>query len=383
MLYTRKSDSTSPGPRTSIFIVRILGFALAALLALPARAQEEDPRIKRIGETVERLMKANRIPGTGLAVIVDGKIAWARGYGVAEAGTDRNVDPETLFQAASISKPVAATAALRFVADGKLKLDEDVNAKLASWKVPGNDLTAEKKVTLRRLLSHSAGLSVHGFPGYAEGAPAPTLTQVLDGKPPANTGPIRVTLVPGERFRYSGGGYCVMQQLLEDVGGKPFAKLMDERVLRPLEMKRSTYAQPLPKDRRANAATAHDREGRPYRGRWHTYPEQAAAGLWTTPTDLARFALAIRKAWKDGSGPLPQNLARQMLEPQAGDRIGLGLFLQGERFHHGGSNAGFRCLMQLLKEPGHGAVVMTNSDLGGRMFNELFKEIAREYAWSK
>lgn len=199
----------------------------------------------------------------------------------------------TLFQAGSISKPVAALAALRLVEQGKLSLDEDVNAKLVSWKVPGNEFTKEQKVTLRRLLTHSAGLTVHGFPGYAAGAQVPTLVQVLNGEKPANTPAIRVDTVPGRLWRYSGGGYTIMQQLLIDVTQKSFPELMRQLVLEPAGMKHSTYEQPLPPARAGEAATAHDANGQPVKGQFHTYPEMAAAGLWTTPTDLALLAIEL------------------------------------------------------------------------------------------
>src|ERR1043166_84851 len=188
-----------------------------------------------------------------------------------------------MFQAASISKHVAAMVALHLVDEGKLSLDEDVNRKLRSWKVPENEFTKTEKVTLRRLLNHSAGLTVHGFPGYEAGEAVPTLVEALDGKKPANTAPIRVDVVPGTIWRYSGGGYEVMQQLAIDVTGKPFQQLAQEIVLGPLGMTRSTFEQPLPKRLEGNAASGHGADGATIAGRWHTYPEMTAAGLWTTP----------------------------------------------------------------------------------------------------
>jgi CubicO group peptidase (beta-lactamase class C family) len=327
-----------------------------------------------------------KVPGISVAVINNGAIEWARGYGVAEAGTANAVTTETLFQAASISKPVAAMGVLRLVGEGKLDLDEDVNKKLASWKVPENEFTKEQKVTLRRLLSHSAGMTVHGFRGYAEGEPVPTLLQVLNGEKPANSAPVRVDVLPGSLWRYSGGGISVAQLLVTDVTGKSFPQFMQEAVLSKLAMAHSTYQQPLPKDLLAKAAAGHGDNGEVIKGKRHTYPEMAAAGLWTTASDLARFAIEIQKSKAGKSNKvLSAEMINQMLTIQSGD-YGLGLGIRGAgkalNFSHGGSNNGFRCMMFAYAETGQGAVVMTNGDAGGQLGNELLYSIAREYGWA-
>jgi CubicO group peptidase (beta-lactamase class C family) len=325
-----------------------------------------------------------KTPGVSVAVINGGAIEWARGYGVAETGGSTPVTPQTLFQAASLSKPVAALAALRLVEQGKLSLDQDVNERLTSWKVPENDFTKTEKVTLRRLLSHSAGLTVSGFPGYPAGFPAPALVQVLDGQKPANTAAIRADVVPGTIWRYSGGGYTVMQQLLMDVTGRPFPPLLADLVLRPIGMTDSTYEQPIPEARRAGAASGHLSTGGLLPSRYHTYPEMAAAGLWTTPTDLARFLIEIQQALQGRSKVLTAAMARQMVTVQRGS-YGLGLAIEGAgpsaTFGHGGSNAGFKCAMTASLEGGRGAVVMTNGDQGGRLASEILRAIAAEYDW--
>lgn len=329
-------------------------------------------------------MAALKVPGVSVAVINDGAIEWARGYGVAETGSSTPVTPNTLFQAASISKPVAAMAAMRLVQQGLLSLDEDVNAKLKTWKVPENDFTAKEKVTLRRLLSHTAGLTVSGFPGYAADAAVPSVVQILDGEKPANTGPIRVDVLPGSLWRYAGGGFTVMQLLLADVTGRPFPDLLAEMVLKPIGMKDSTYEQPLPDARRDAAAAAHRADGTLIPGRFHTYPEMAAAGLWTTPTDLARFLLEMQKALRGESALLTADTARRMLTVER-DGYGLGFGLQGAgaagTFGHGGSNAGFKCQMVAFRESGRGAVVMTNGDQGSRLAQEVLRAISAEYGW--
>ena len=330
-------------------------------------------------------MEAYSVPGVSVAVIRDFKIEWAKGYGVQDKETGSPVTPETVFQAASISKTVAAAAALACAEQGLLDLDEDINLKLKSWRVPENEFTAENKVTLRRILSHTAGLTVHGFPGYAAGKEVPTVIQVLDGEKPANTKPIRVDIEPGSRWRYSGGGYTVMQHLLTDVVGRPFPEILREMVLEPAGMIHSTYEQPLPEDRAGEAAHAHLRNGSAIKGRWHTYPEMAAAGLWTTPSDLCRFALAIMEAYQGRSdSPLSRETVRDMLTEIDG-RYGMGFSVRQDggslRFSHGGSNAGYKCFLVAWADSGEGAAVMTNGDLGASLFTELLASLAGEYGW--
>jgi CubicO group peptidase (beta-lactamase class C family) len=311
--------------------MNVLLLLFASLAALHGQDQQDvDARIRAIenrilppvvirGEPVQTATLAERmehhgVPSVSIAVINDGKIEWARAYGIADVEEGREVTVNTLFQAASISKPVAATAALKFVQDGRLDLDENVNRKLVSWKVPENEHTAVKPVTLRGLVTHSAGMTVHGFPGYARSNDIPTTQGVLDGE--GNTDPIRVDIEPGSRWRYSGGGYTVMQQLLADVAGKPFPQIMRETVLEPFGMSASTYEQPLPESRWADAATGYRSNGNPVEEKWHVYPEMAAAGLWTTPSDLARYAIQLQQAYAGrSSSVLSTQTARQMLTP--------------------------------------------------------------------
>jgi len=330
-------------------------------------------------------MAAYRVPGISIAVFRNFQVEWVKGYGVLSGEGSEPVTPRTLFQAASISKPVAATAALSLVQEGRLDLDEDINQKLKSWAVPENDFTSEKKVTLRRILSHTAGLTVHGFPGYARDRDIPTLVQILDGEKPANTAPIQVDITPGSLWRYSGGGYTVMQQLLIDVQGRPFPEILRERVLQPAGMVDSTYLQPLPESRFAQASNAHLRNGKLVKGGWHTYPEMAAAGLWTTPTDLCRFAMALIQAYHGRSQvPLSQDMVREMLtEVDSGYGLGFSITGEGEtlRFSHGGSNAGFKCSLIAWPHSGEGVAIMTNGDLGSPLMTEILHSLSREYGW--
>lgn len=335
--------------------------------------------------SVQELMKIYKVPGLSVAVIDNFKIAWARAYGVTEAGSNTPVTVHTLFQAGSISKPVAATGALYLVEHGKLSLDENVNDKLKSWQVPDNEFTKEQKVTLRRLLDHSAGLTVHGFPGYEVGAPIPTLLQIFNGEKPANTAPIRVDFVPGTKFRYSGGGITIEQQLIIDVTGEPFPQFMRETVFDKLGMSDSTYEQPLPPGRAVMAATASHTDGMVVPGKWHVYPEMAAAGLWTTPTDLGKFVIetALSKQGK-ANHVLSESMTRERLKPQI-ENVGLGFFLGGggnpAAFGHDGDDEGFQARLVMFSDSGKGVAMMANSDAGLTVADFLQESIAKEYGW--
>ena len=344
------------------------------------------------GQPLEPMKLADRMrffntPGVSIAFINDGRIEWARAYGVREAGSGEPVTTETLFQAGSISKPVTAIAALRLVEAGQLPLDEDVNRSLISWKVPENEFTRHEKVTLRRLLSHIAGVNVPSFIGYLADEPVPTLEQILDGVTPANTPPIRVEQVPGGEFRYSGGGYTIVQQLLIDRQRKPFPALMKELVIDPLQMEHSTFEQhPLPRRLANLAAIGHDYNGEPPPGKWRVLPEMAAAGMWTTPSDLARLVIELQRARTGQSTKLlSAATVNQMLTPESGD-LGLGFSLEGtgsgRRFSHGGSTLEFNSHLVAYVQTGQGVVIMTNSLRGERIIAELLRSIAREYAWS-
>jgi len=335
--------------------------------------------------TLAERMAFYKVPGVSMAFFDHGQIVWARGYGFADIASKRPITPDTLFQAASISKPVAALAALRLVLDGKLSLDEDVNAKLKTWKVPENAFTEKEKVTVRRILSHSAGLTVHGFPGYASDETLPTVVQILNGEKPANTEAIRVDVVPGTMWRYSGGGYVILQTLMSDVTGEPFPKIMHDLVLQPAGMTHSTYEQPLPKSRAGEVAIPYRANGEPVKGGPHTYPEMAPAGLWTTPSDLAKMAIEVQKEYAGQSSKiLSQPMARQMLTRQTG-AWGLGFALNQPDhallFGHGGANEGYRCDLEAYIDSSQGFAVMTNSDRGGDLYAEVLRAVAKEYGW--
>ena len=334
--------------------------------------------------TLADRMKELNVPGVSIAVLHNGKIEWARGFGVRSIGGSP-VDGETLFQAGSISKPLAAMACLRLVQEGKLALDTDVNTYLTSWRFPSDPVAAGKPITLRELLTHTGGTTVHGFPGYASTDPVPTLVQVLNGEKPANTPAIRSEAAPMARWNYSGGGYTIMQQTLIDVTHEPFPKLLHDSVLAPIGMKHSTYEQPLPEALRKNAATPYHGDGKPVEGGAHTYPEMAAAGLWTTPTDLAIYAIEVEQSLVGKANHvLSADMTRQMLTPGMG-HWGLGLEIGGSDadpyFSHGGANEGFRNNFAAYEKNGEGVFVMTSGDNGGQIADEVMHSVAHEYHW--
>ena len=377
VLVSCSADVQEPADPASVEIPQ----ASEILGALEPRA----PVAGQTGWSLEERMRHHRVAAVSLAVFDDYEIVWTTAFGMADAEAEIAATTETLFQAGSISKPVAATAVLAAAERGELDLDSPINSLLATWQLPDNEHTAEAPVTPRRLLSHTAGTTVHGFPGYAVDEEIPTLQQILDGEPPANTAAVRVDTKPGTIFRYSGGGSTIMQLAMTDLEGVSYPKLMRGAVLEPLGMTHSTYQQPLPPEWIERAAAGYHRDGRPVWGKRHVYPEMAAAGLWTTPTDLATFALDLQRSLRGDEGTL---LARQTVEemttPVLGES-GLGLFdieSEGARyFGHNGADEGFQALLVASREGGHGAAIMINSDNGIALALEILPAIARALDW--
>lgn len=316
-----------------------------------------------------------------LAVIRGGELAEARAWGLADVERALPATEATLFQAGSISKPVSCFAVLRLVARGELDLDRDVNEYLASWKVPPVD-GWQPRLTLRRLMSHTAATTVHGFPGYDRSGPIPTVRQVLDGAPPANTAAVRVDGLPGSMWRYSGGGTTIVQLVLEDTTRTAFPELLHELVLEPAGMATATFEQPLPESRVSDAATGYYEPGKPVPGGWHVYPEMAAAGLWCTPTDLCRFAIAYQAAVEGRPGALlPQELAQEALRPVPPGSYGLGPSVDEHRFGHGGSDEGFLSQLTAGLTGGYGCAVMGNSFRCAPLLVEATSAVAERDAW--
>ena len=337
--------------------------------------------------TLKQLMARFNVPGVSIAVIRDHQIHLAKGYGTADVESRAVVDTGTMFQAASMSKPVAAMAVMRAVQDRLFTLDDDINRILTSWTLDGGAFTKERPVTPRMLTSHTSGLGDgFGFPGYDPSKPVPTMLKILNGHKDSNVGVLFMERAPMTLMEYSGGGVTLMQQALIDARKRPFADIMRDEVLRPIGMNNSTFVQPLPPALDRNAARAHSTEGKSMGAKWHVYPEQAAAGLWTTPSDLARLVIEVQRSSTGQSNRvLSRASVQEMLTPVGvGDYavgFSIGQLGQGWYFSHGGANWGFRGTLLAHKTKGYGLVIMTNADQGGAVASELSRRIQLAYEW--
>jgi CubicO group peptidase (beta-lactamase class C family) len=366
-----------------LVLLSTLLLPIDAATAVEPSAIERDLVVTVQGEErragIDEALALLNIPSASFALIDEGRIAFANAYG-------KDATPATLYQAASLSKFVAAIGAMRLVEKGTLKLDEDVNDRLTSWKVPNNAFDATHKPTLRSLLSMTGGIGVPGFLGYEVGATLPTLTQILDGTPPANSPPVTVIAVPGSAYRYSGGGYEIAEALMQDATGKPFPRLMRELVLDPMGMTDSSFDQPPDAALAAKAASGHFGDGKELPGRWHLFPEHAAAGLWSTPTDLAKLLVQLAHTWQGFSSIfLHRQTLQEILTPQNGGPYGLGAAIAGDGaslvLMKRGQNIGYQGYLILYPATGQGMVVMTNSDNGSKLAEALIKRAAAAYDW--
>jgi CubicO group peptidase (beta-lactamase class C family) len=335
--------------------------------------------------TLEERMSKYKTRGVSIAVINDYKIEWAKGYGWADSAERRKVTPKTLFQAASISKSLSGVGLLRLVQDKKLDLHSDVNQYLTSWKFPYDSVSKGKKITLAHLLSHTAGLSVHGFPGYAVNDSLPTLTDILDGRKPANSEAIRSQFPPGEKFQYSGGGTTVAQLIAMDISKKPYDEFMWVNVLKPLSMNNSSYSMPPDGKRASYLATGYLNDGEEVEGKFHLYPELASASLWTSPSELCNYIIDTQLSLQGKSEKvLNQEMTKLRLTPNIDNNSALGVFIDSRDsaryFHHSGGNYGFTCHYVGSMEEGKGVVVMTNSD-NGAILEEIVNSVASVYQW--
>lgn len=334
--------------------------------------------------TIQERMKHYNVHGLSMAVVRNYQIEWAKAYGWADTAQHRPVTTETRFQAGSISKSLNAVGVLTLVQNKKIDPYTDINQYLTSWKFPYDSVSKGKKINTANLLSHTAGLSIHGFPGYAVGAAVPSLTQVLDGQKPANTQAVRSMFEPGLKFQYSGGGTTISQLMLMDVTQQPYDQFMWEQVLKPMGMTNSSYTQPPSAS--TLLATGYYPNGKEVKGNYHIYPEQAAAGLWTTPTDLCRYIIETQLAYAGKSSKvLSQKTTQLRLTPFVDNSAALGVFIvkKGTQtyFNHGGADAGFLSTYYGSLDNGNGVVVMVNSS-DGRILDEVVNSVAQVYGWS-
>ena len=336
--------------------------------------------------TLADAMKEHNVPAVSIAFFDNGSIQWKKTYGSTTSSNGAVIDDHTLFQAASISKPVSALGAMRLSQENNLDINEDLNIYLDEWKLQNSTFKNSDKATLKDILSHSGGITVSGFGGYDTGSQIPSLTQILNGEAPANSKPIIQDTTAGSLWRYSGGGFVILQKIMEDVSDIPFEEYMQLKVLTPMKMTSSTFAQYDPETNNKNIAIGHDGQGEPIRGKWKVHPEKAAAGLWTTPSDLALFAISIQKAYAgEKQSIVSESIAKKMLENQF-DGWGLGMDISNKdgilRMLHGGSNSGYRCQLVAEANLGQGVVIMTNGDGGETVIQDLLRSISSHYNWN-
>jgi len=331
-------------------------------------------------------MKHFNVQGLSIAVIKDYKVDFAKGYGFADTEKKIRVNDKTLFQAASISKSLNSLAILKLFKDRNLDLYADINTYLKSWKFPYDSISKGKKINMANLLSHTAGLNVHGFGGYEAGKPLPSVIQILNGESPANSEAVRSLFVPGTRQEYSGGGTTISQLVLTDITGQKYESYLMEQVLKPLGMLSSTFAQPPLGIKQELLSAGYDGDGKEVKGKYHIYPEQAAAGLWTNPRDLAKYIIETQRAYKGKSAKvIDEQTTKLRLSPYMNKNgAALGVFVEDydgtKYFGHGAGNAGFTGGYYGSFEGGNGLVIMVNSD-NGEIVQELINSISSVYGF--
>lgn len=381
-----------------VFLIALLLFS-STVFAQPNYSPETLEKIKEIennisgslllnGEqpaTIAERMAKYKVQGMSIAVIQDYKIAWAKGYGWADKADKKPVTTETLFEPGSISKSLNAVGILKLAQEKKIDLYTDINTYLSSWKFPYDTLSKGKKITLAQILSHHAGLSVHGFPGHNINGPIPTVLQVLDGQAPAVTPAVRSEFEPDLKFQYSGGGTTISQVLLTDVTGQSYETWMYENILKPIGMIHSTYAQPPAKDKQALCSSAYNRDGSPIKDKFHVYPEQAAAGLWMTPSDLCQYIIDMQLAYKGKpSKVLNAEMVKMHLTPYNNGPAAMGTFIDdrdgSKYFEHSAGNDGFCGHFFGSLDEGYGLVIFLNSE-DPKLIGEVINSVAKTYNW--
>lgn len=401
---TKKASTLALDSSRRLLLPLLIGTLLASQASLASAPRSEAARI-RVFETslrpavsvagqpeqrwtLQERMEHWKVPGVSVAVIRNGKVAWAKGYGVLQVGGKELVDTQTLFSVGSVSKVGAAAVTLRMVDAGKLDLDRDVNSYLNAWKVPANPYTIAHPVTLRGVMSHSAGLTVHGFADYQPNETLPTTVETLLGRAPAKNAKVEVIYTPGSRFQYSGGGTTVEQLAVEEATGGDFPSAARRYLFEPLGMKRSTYENPVPASL-GNIAKAHGWDGKPRalpRG-YEAMPEKAASGLWTTPSDYASMVIAFIQSYQGTGNFLSAPLAHQMMTEVGRSVFGLGPRLEGSgvsrRFSHGGANDSYMAWMEGHLATGNGVVIFTNATNGTELYTEARRAVALSEGWSQ
>lgn len=354
-------------------------------------AQQLRPRVW-IGDAQERYslderMAAYDVPGVAVAIIEDGEVVFASGFGVRQSGATDPVDADTVFSAGSVSKIATASLVLSLANAGALDLDAPVATQLESWSLPDYPGFDEDRVTLRTILSHTSGFNMHGFRDFQPGDDLPTTIETLEGQSPAVNDPLTLLFEPGNEYKYSGGGYTLAQQIVDDTDATAdFDTIANTHLLAPLGMTRSTFTNPLPPGH-GNIAMAHNRDGSPAalpRG-YETFPESAASGLWTSANDLARLVAALLASYRDEGGFLPRSLAQDMMTPVSPSEHGLGPRVEGRddvlMFHHGGVNDSYHAWIEGHLATGDGLVILTNGAGGNGLITEIRNGVSDAMHW--
>ncbi|MDI3321301.1 serine hydrolase domain-containing protein [Pinibacter soli] len=394
-----------PKKKTSVTVILYCAGMLISFVGIaqnrnPVYNEEIENRIKQVENnlsgqvhiqdsvntcSLQQRMKDNGIFGVSIAVVHNYRLEWARGYGMADAVTQTPVTTRTLFQAASISKSINGIGLLKLAQDKKIDLYADINTYLTSWKFPYDTISRGKKISVANLLTHTAGLTVHGFSGYSKTDTLPSIIQILNGEKPANNTAVRSREEPGKRSQYSGGGITISQLIVEDVTHQRYDEYLWQQVLKPMGMLASSYAQPPAKDKEKILATGYRQNGKPVEGNYHIYPEEGAAGLWTNPADLAAYIVETQLSLQGNSSKvLNSEMTRLRLMPYIDSNVALGVYIMqkgdDKYFNHNGANEGFRCVYYGSMNTGNGVVVMVNSD-NGSILEEIVNSVATVYGW--
>jgi len=346
-------------------------------------------QVKFLGEeeklnSITNRMSVYNIPALSLAVIQQGEIAWAAVYQNESFYEGQNLDCNSIFQAASLSKPVTFMAALRMNAAGEIDLDENIQEYLKDFVLPQGKQTTENPVNLRNIFSHTSGITPGGYQGYAKDLPMPSDMDIVSGAPGVNSPAIEVVSPPDETLGYSGGGYTLAELALQDIYNDEFSNLMNKWILEPVGMEHSEFTQPLPNSKWDLVAKGHTQSGEVLDGGWRNHPEQAAAGLWSNAVDMAKFLIEIYKAYQGESAIFSQADIESILSHQRDGHV-YGFLLSRSSddisLTHYGGNAGYRTGMTISLTSGNGLAYLSNSDNGGALGNELLLSASQVYNW--
>jgi len=347
--------------------ISFLILLIIIFLPLTLRA-EEGNSFAFLEEALNDLGETHRIPGAAVVLVRDGEIAWASGYGFGNKKDGWEVTPDTVFQVGSISKAVAAVGVMQLAEEGLLDLDAPAEMYLTRWQFPQSSYDV-REVTIRRLLSHTAGLAPRGYMGYRPTGEIPSLLASMTGE--ARRGKaVRIVAEPGEGFKYSGGGYSVLELIIEEISGLGFEEYMQKRVLQPLGMEHSSYEWPL--HLQEKTATGYSVFGTSFPT--YLFAEKAAAGLLSSAVDLGRFLINLMEGYRGEEAILSRATLREMFTKV--DVYGLGFHVhttpEGELVvSHGGSNQGWKSYMVMFPNKGEGIVILANSDWGTLLYQEL------------